>query len=507
MKKLFLFILTLSILPISGRTATVSKDEALEKALSFLASQDNNATIELFSITGKSEMYKVVTKDGWCLLASDSNIKPILAYSRSDDFPEFEDMPDAMKWLFAYYEENIFYAKEHSDEINANAWGENSYEAYNAPSNRETVYLSRLGDVKWGQSKNNDGADPACEKIYNKFCPYFHSVSCSRTIVGCGAVALGQVLWYYQWPHWGLIPENMLNDSGLVSDEQKYKIYDWNLMPEVITSSTPMNQVDMIASFLKDCGYAESMEYGNGSSSTNVNKIATALINHFGYTSVQYFSRSDYPVNWVNRIKNEIRAGRPVIYRGGNDAGRGHFFVLHGFSGDYFNINWGWRGSYNHVMCTLDSLYYNVNAHYNNGQWAIINIQPNYPSCSPLVIPSSTIWNTNFVIQNGESISIGDRTITNGMQGVILSQESVTLTSGFKVEAGANVYIGIADMNCNDNGADTSSGEDIFNAYHAPQRQNTTYSNPSTTTKILRNDQILILREGKIFTITGQTVE
>lgn len=57
----------------------------------------------------------------------------------------------------------------------------------------------------------------------------------------------------------------MLNDQGLVSSEQEYRFYDWELMPDKILST--------------------------------------------------------------------------VIYRGGNNSG-GHFFVLHGFSGDYFNINY-----------------------------------------------------------------------------------------------------------------------------------------------------------------------
>ena len=409
-------------------------------------------------------------------------------------------MPDGMRWLFSYYEDAIVYAREHPQEINSSAWESDFY-------SRETVYLSRLGDVEWGQNGNNDNYDYSCEKIYNKFCPEFHNVSCGRTIVGCGAVALGQVLWYYQWPHWGFIPMEMLNDSGVTSTNQEFKIYDWNLMPGQIFPSTPIEEVDMIASFLRDCGYAECMEYGSGGSNTYVHKIANALMNNFGYSSVQYLSRSANPINWVNRMKNEIRAGRPVIYRGGNNStGEGHFFVLYGFQDDHFNINWGWKGRFNHTLFKLDSLYV-YNTHYNDGHWAITNISPSYPSCDPIVVPPSAGSHTNFVFQNGGPISIGNRTITSNMQGVIFSQESVTLTSGFKIEAGAHVYIDIKDMHCDDRTNDPDSNEDTPDIFHAPQTLTANTNNPPAATKILRDGHILIIRDNRTYTLTGQPVE
>lgn len=483
--------------------AIVPKEAALQKALAFLSSKDGNAVVETFSVLNKADMYKVVTVDGWCLLSSETGVTPVLAYSLTDDFPSVDNMPDAMKWLFSYYEKTIAYAKEHSEETNLNAWADERNDITSA--NREVIYLSRLGNVEWGQSGNNNGGDLACERIYNKFCPDFHSVSCYRTIAGCGAVALGQVLWYYQWPYGALIPKEMLNDSGEVSSEQECKIYNWNLMPEAITSSTPMNQVDIIASFLRDCGYAEHMEYGNEVSNTYSTNIRDALKNYFGYTSATHISRISYPISWTNKIKNELRNGRPVIYRGGNNVtGDGHFFILHGFSDNHFNINWGWKGYCNHTLYRLDSLYV-IDTHFNDSHHAIINITPTYPSCTPLVIPSAEMWSTNFLVQNGGEISVGNRTVTSGMHGAVLSGESVTLTSGFQIEAGAEVYIGIRDMHCDDDRGEISVDEDMPVIHYAPQKQSTIAT--SLATKILRDGHILILRGDRTYTITGQMVE
>lgn len=505
MRKIVFNILIICFFSCSLKAITVSKVEALQRALTFLSCTDKNAIVDTFSFFGKAEMYKVITNKGWVLLSSEKSIKPILAYSLTDPFPHLEDMPDGMKWLFSYYEDANAYAQQHAHELyHINKWEEDQ-EQIN--STRETVYLSRLGDIKWGQSQNNDNYS-SCEIIYNKFCPNFHSVWCNRTIVGCGSVALGQLLWYYQWPHWGLIPEEMLNDGGQVSNEDLYKFYDWTLMPTGIYSSTSILEVEEIAAFLRDCGYAEHMEYGSTGSNTYINRIKDALIDSFGYLTVQQKSRSSYTGNWVNLMQNEIRNGRPVIYRGGN-SDSGHFFILHGFSGEHFNINWGWRGNFNATMYTLDSLYAN-GTHYNDGHYALTNIQPNYPfylSCSPITIESSVIWDDLFLVQNGGGISVGNRTITSGMHGGILSEEFVKLTNGFKVNAGATVYVAVRNLHCCNR--EEVHGPDInenAEAQRTPKRHETT-NEESATQKVLRDGQLLILRDGKTYTVTGMEIE
>ena len=503
MKRIYLFIVVLLLFSPVIRAKTVSREMAKQKALTFLGSKDMSAVVETFSITGKAELYKVTTIDGWAVMSSDTNVKPVLAYSLIDESPTIEKMPDGMKWLFSSYEEDIAYAREH--ELEYNVWEQIANDKL--MTTNSSIYLVRLKDVKWGQQENNSGDDLSCERIYNKFCPDFYSVSCDRTITGCGAVALGQVLWYYQWPHYGLIPMEMLDDEGNVSSEKEYKIYDWNLMPDSIISSTTLPEVDEIAYLLRDCGYAEHMEYGNGGSNTSVSNIKNALIYNYGYTNAQRLYRNNFnTTNWINKMKDEIIYRRPVLYRGGNNNNDdGHHFVLYGFSGNYFYINWGWWGLYNETLFSLDALDV-AGYHYNDNQWAIINIYPNYPSCFPITIPSTDVWQTHFLIQNGGGITIGNRTITNGMQGLILSSEYVKLEGGFKVNAGAKVYIGIEDMYCEDERE--GSLEPIESApeiYHMPNRHSAINESLSAR-KILRDGQVLILRNGHTYTLTGTEV-
>jgi hypothetical protein len=91
------------------------------------------------------------------------------------------------------------------------------------------------------------------------------------------------------------------------------------------------------------------------------------------------------------------------------------------------------------------------------------------------------------------------------MQGCILSGESVTLTNGFEINAGAEVYIDVKDMHCNDRGS-ISESQEKREVNYMPHKISSMLET-SSATKVLRNGQILILRDGKTFTTTGQRVE
>lgn len=501
--KIILSLLIYFLFYFTAKAVTVSKEDAIHKALTFMNCTDSWASISTFSISGTAEMYKVVTNKGWVLLSTEQSIKPILAYSYEDTFPDIEDMPEGMKWLFTYYEEAIAYAKLHSQEFtNINAWGDDREEEYNT---RERVCLTRLGNVKWGQCRNNGYS---CTNSYNKFCPTFHDVCCDKTSVGCGAVALGQVLWYYEWPHAALIPNQMLNDQGQVSSASSYKFYNWSIMPGKIYSTTSTNKVDEVAGLLRDCGYAERMHYTADQSTTTVGYVLSALSDCFGYTHAYSTARDSYNRNWVELMKSEIRNGRPVIYRGAHPAAKGtsdvgHFFVLYGFENNRFQINWGWAENGDSTFYTLDSLCVN-NTHYNNGHYAILNIEPTYPTCHSVILSSLDQWDTNFLVQNGGGITMSNRTISSEMQGGIFSGDYVRLNNFVRINQGASVVIGIRDMHCDD--------KERLNAPASPETTAlTTYIKDSMAyvqvVKFLRDGQLFILRDGKTYTITGQEVK
>ena len=109
------------------------------------------------------------------------------------------------------------------------------------------------------------------------------------------------------------------------------------------------------------------------------------------------------------------------------------------------------------------------------------------------------------MIQNGGGINVGNRTITSGMHGGILSGEYVKLTSGFKVNAGAEVNIAVRDMHCDDR-VELYESDGNENEWRTPQRHEIT-NEESSARKFISDGQLYILRGGKTYTITGMEIE
>jgi hypothetical protein len=210
------------------------------------------------------------------------------------------------------------------------------------------------GEVKWGQHGNNNYT---CTPTYNEvFSP---GSTCGHVLAGCGAVAMGQIMWKWQYPQGTSIPDCMHAGSPC------YRTFDWNLMPATLKDTTPYIKGMAISNLLKGCADAIHMLYYdnatgiefidelfNGSSST-ISNIEDAFKNEFNYKSVKKHSKSDwdYGSAWEDLIRSEINAGRPVFYNGMKDwlCLNGHFFVIDGYSSvdrDSFHINFGWRGKY-----------------------------------------------------------------------------------------------------------------------------------------------------------------
>lgn len=349
---------------------------------------------------------------------------------------------------------------------------------------------------KWRQSGNNGGTDVT--RSYNKFCPPAWNPStldsCSHSKVGCSALATAQVMWYWQWPYATVV------NSG-ESNQQIARYYDWDSIPYRLTDSSGIEEANMTANLLHDVGVEENMNYGCTGSGASVDEIVSALYYTFDYYVNDVQKRSSYANDiWIGMIKNELDNLRPVIYSGHNTSD-GHAFVIDGYdSANRFHINFGWAGNYNGYY-SLDSIYYDFTLK----QKMITGIYPHYFNCSPFIIPTYYTWPETFTVVNGGGLEIGNRIITSGMKGVIVSGESVKLTSGFKIEVGANVNIIVEDMPCYDEREASVSSENTRAFRSSPQC--TYIVTPPSTTKILHEGQILILRGDKTYTIQGQEVQ
>lgn len=415
---------------------------------------DSTQAIEI-SVSGKAILYLVQMEDGWCLVSSERATKPILAYSSTGIFPTIEDMPSPMKWLLSYYEETIQFARDSfiTNVVNTE-WDKLLSIPYagNVGVNYSKV-LARMGLVHWNQNDNNDVFTLDCARTYNKFCPTWDNPQhwCGHTYVGCDAVALGQLLWFYQWPHSAVIPDSITED-GKTTKESHIVEYDWSLIPTDIYNSSPMQEVDAVAGLLRDCGYANKMRYGGSGSLSFLSDTKRSLENIFHYKNkIKHLYRSITP-NWIEKLKTEIDEGRPIIYRGEGPDG-GHAFVLYGYDvNDMFNINWGWGGgSENIATYSLDLLVpTNNNGSYNDKQAALFGVEPDYPTSAisslEQSITYSDVSDLLFESYSGGSIIVNDAIINSNQNAIVYSGNSIYLRSPFQILRGATVHFAIKNM-------------------------------------------------------------
>ena len=328
----------------------ISKQEAAEMAIQYvlgisdlqqrkqaLVDQDIDTTnIRTFATCGKARFYIVNMPDsGWVIISGDERILPILATSPSGTFPLDNDIPPAMLGLLNDYADEIAFVQDSCPEATINsgwlAFREGVYtisSSYNG-KNSSVYHSSNLlstsrGEVQWNQNGCviDNGSNDYCNYVYNKFCPVCTIGSCGKSYVGCVAVAIAQIMWYWQWPYYAYIPSE-ISVNGTPSSVLELHLYDWKQMPPYLTTSTPLLQVDAVAGFLRDCGYAAHMKYCiEDGSSSSMSYAKNALEDYFGYEISAVRSKST-TTNWIGKIKDEIDNGRPLYYRGSGTGG--HF--------------------------------------------------------------------------------------------------------------------------------------------------------------------------------------
>ncbi|HRG90072.1 MAG TPA: C10 family peptidase, partial [Chitinophagales bacterium] len=166
--------------------------------------------------------------------------------------------------------------------------------------------------------------------------------------------------------------------------------YNWAGMPNVLNS--PNNSV---ATLMYHCGVSVDMSYGvaqtGGSSAYVVASMSPGQAcaeysykTYFGYdpATLQGVVRNNYSdASWINLLKGEMDAGRPVQYAGFGQGG-GHTWVCDGYdNNNFFHQNWGWGGNSDGFFSlnNLDPTSLGAGGGtggFNSGQQAVIGIKP-----------------------------------------------------------------------------------------------------------------------------------
>ncbi|HAE24868.1 MAG TPA: hypothetical protein DCG33_05970 [Prevotellaceae bacterium] len=309
-KVLFLVLLVFSQYLWSG-VRTESKMRKIA-ATRLLGSASEAARLRIIKSTPSYYIYGKGDQ-GFVVVSTDDEAAPVLGYSSSEYIEE--EMPPAFKcWLKAVE------ASSFRQELNA---------TYQVVPNFLTT--------TWGQS------DP-----FNYLCP---EINDTRTPTGCVATAMGQIMYYYQYPVQGTGQGYYTKgDAETVRYPNEINgVYQWNLMkPDYATITVSDDERLAIATLLKDIGLATHMNYNVDGSGTFISDGALAFIENFGFdaNTTQYMLKSFYSNDeWNNIIYSELAAGRPVLAGGVDPANGGHAFIFSGVDEDgKVYVNWGWNG-------------------------------------------------------------------------------------------------------------------------------------------------------------------
>ena len=305
---------------------------------------------------------------GFVIIAADDCVTPILAYSYDNNFITDNLPPNLKDWLDGYAEQihiAIEMKMQATDEIKTD-WN-CLREQKNLPIKSETQ-VNPLIATTWDQSP-----------YYNALCPFDYTYY-EQTVTGCVATAMAQIMKYWSYPEHGFGSHSYTPqyhpEYGTQYVDFSSTNYQWSAMPNNVTSSNTA-----VATLMYHCGVAVEMNYGisgspdYGSSAQTCGSFPSAeqaYKTFFDYKNTLHgVVKSNYtPTQWVNVLKTELNAARPIHYRGSGSQG-GHSFICDGYNNsNLFHFNWGWGGN--------NDGFYDINTTiFADSQMAIIGIEPN----------------------------------------------------------------------------------------------------------------------------------
>ena len=281
--------------------------------------------------------YIVNTDRGFVIIAGDDRAREILAYG---DFTleSLNDLPEGMQLFLDMYQKQLEYLQAHP-----------GLAVHKASAKRGAISVEPMFTTAWNQGKPYNmktprkgyGSDPYCK-------------------VGCSAVALAQVMKYWEYPEKSpALPGYTTKTHGYVMDPLPEYTFDWDNMLDSYKTNTDQYsdaQLDAISWFMRYVGQAETMDYATDQSGAERDQIMDA-IRTFGYDDdariVMKWDFDDGTVNyteegWGELIQSELVAGRPLVYcafdmSSDSTAIGGHAFNIDGYDAvnDLYHVNFG----------------------------------------------------------------------------------------------------------------------------------------------------------------------
>ena len=285
--------------------------------------------------------------------------------------------------------------------------------------------VANLVQTKWNQ-----------DYPYNYYCPNAAGGPGGHVYAGCVATAMSQVMKFWEHPVQGTGSHSYYCPGyGQQSANFGQTEYDWKNMPNTISSSSPQEEIDAIATLMYHCGVATDMGYAIDGSGTFSYLVPNAISSYFGYTNQAVLkSRDNFSYdNWASMLKESFDMGWPLYYSGQSPEG-GHAFVCDGYNdANLFHYNWGWSGS-GDGWFDFDNIDYNTSdgavfnfvptAVYNNTAQAPTNFTVT-PAANNELAATMTWVNPTKTLNNTNLSTIDQIVVTRGGE-IIYTEDNVT---------------------------------------------------------------------------------
>lgn len=349
MKRHILFGFFLFAATIPGWADKVTPQQAAAVAERFLASESpatksSQGTIRLTG-TWPQAQTKAGAQDpalylferdggGYVVVAADDISLPVIGYSTTGRLPQ-DELPCNLRYMLDWHASMIDYART---------------QGLKASSATKEQWLSAKGNEEEGVLLETAHWDQSVHP-FNDMVPQLNGRACP---VGCVATAMAIILRYHQWPlkGTGTLPGYYWSSGrkrieGYALDHE----YDWDQMPLVYKKGQYTEyQGNQVAQLMYDLAVMSQMDFhpsGSGAEGT----APLALSTYFGYDKQISYMDWDYFTKdaWEDMIREEIDAQRPVFY-GGATALEGHAFVVDGYKGPYFSLNYGWSNGSDYYL-------------------------------------------------------------------------------------------------------------------------------------------------------------
>jgi uncharacterized protein (TIGR02145 family) len=415
--KIFIIFILLSIFGLSGFADSIDVEIARNAAkyfyfinsnidiskinmnLVFIAkekSQSKNAVDEQLYY-----VFNINQNDGYVIIAADNDVLPILSYSLKGHYTN-ENLPPAyIEWMDKCKAEIQYVKKNHiKADVNIQKQWEDLINEKKT-SHKGVKSVNPLLTTIWGQSP-----------YYNELCPFDNSLN-QRTVTGCVATAMAQIMKFWNYPTQGTSSYSYVHPIyGTLSADFGNTTYNWSGMPDNVNSSNIS-----VATLMKHCGVSVDMNYGVNVSYAYPTHVVYAYQTYFNYSSsINTSYRVNFTDNeWILILKSELDAGRPVHYWGCDSInGSGHSFVCDGYgANDFFYFNWGWSGSHDNDLFNINAL--NPGSkNYNSNQFVFIGIQPSTSVSLPIVTTMAASDILSYKVECGGSVvSDGGSSVTD----------------------------------------------------------------------------------------------